>query len=160
MIMLSHKWLCEDSMRKVIENTHQCLWHIDLNLPTLVSGWMYFQNLASLPLSHRVIEIFFFFFKSQNGHSVKISKCWKGQSSIACLYNHRFLNALTFQSLILKEKIIIRVLNGHTLILSHDNSCSFSGKCTNITSADTEFQFWCHTVLLVLTTNGYPREKQ
>ena len=159
MIMLSHKWLWEDSMRKVIENTHQCLWHIDLNLPTLVSGWMYFQNLASLPLSHRVIEIKKKK-KYQDGHSIKITKCWKGQSTIGYLYNHRFLNALTFQSLILKEKIIIRVLNGHTLILSHDNSCSFSGKCTNVTSADTEFQFWCHTVLLVLITNRYPREKQ
>lgn len=147
-------------MRKVTENTHQCLWHIELNLPTLVSGWMYFQNLASRPSSFPQSNRDFFFFKSQNSHSIKITKCWKGQSNIVYLYNHRFLNALTFQSLILKEKIIIRVLNGHTLILSHDNSCSFSGKCTNVTSADTEFQLRCHTVLLVLITNGYPREKQ
>lgn len=72
---------------------------------------------------------------------------------------HRLLNTLIFQSLILKEKIVI-TQNVHTLILSYDNSCSFSGKCTNVTSADTELQFGCHTVLLVSITNGYPGGEQ
>lgn len=108
---------------------------------------MYFQNLASLPLSHRVIELLKKKKKeqAQNGHSVKITKCWKGQNGITYLYNHRLLNALTFQSLILKEKILIRTQDCHTLIFSHDNCCSFSGKCINVTSAGTELQFGCHT---------------
>lgn len=70
---------------------------------------------------------------------------------------HRLLHALTFQSLILKEKIIIRTQDGHTFILPYDNS-SFSGKCINVTSA--ELQFGCHTVLLVLIKNGHPRREQ
>lgn len=128
------------------------------NPTTLALRGMYFQNLASLPLSCRVIELL-----KRMGSEWPLNqntKCWKGQRSIATFIIHRLLNALTFQSLILKEKIIIRTPNGHTSILSHDNSCSFSGKCRKVTSADTELQFGCHTVLLVLITNGYPGGEQ